>query len=71
MSVVSLSQEYEKCFREMVASPHYQNVAARMFTGGSAYNGTVNVCLESAPGCTTTLEMAIDTACGLNFIALR
>lgn len=61
---------YKVCFRAMVNSPRYQNVASRMLVGHYAYDGKKKICMTPGRGCVANLRTVIRSACDLNFIAL-
>lgn len=54
----------------MVHNPIFQNVASRMFSGNSAYDGDVRLCLHEGPECDVTLPLVVRGACSLNFITM-
>lgn len=54
----------------MVHTPIFQNVASRMFSGNSAYDGDVRLCLNEGPECDVTLPLVVRGACSLNFITM-
>lgn len=75
-------QDYKNCFKEMVYNPKFQNVASRMLSGKSAYDGTTRLCLDQqAKGggsdvvheevCRNDMRFIISSACSLNFVTLR
>lgn len=71
-------QDYEECFMSMVNNSTFQNVAARMFTGNTAYNGSAKLCLdkqqarEAGDGedCALDLHDVIQGACYLNYFTM-
>ena len=74
-----LPQDYEECFMMMADDSAFQNIAARMFTGHYAYDGSVKLCLDKQQQtshvnggreCSADLEDVIQGACNLNFITM-
>ena len=55
----------------MANAPRYQNVAGRMLVGFYAYDGKRKICMRPGKGCSGNLNMVIQSACDLNFIAVR